>query len=225
LQSIRKFQNYRYPQIEALLFNELFPLYPPSSITVDYTSEKSFSEGLESRLNPVFLNPHSAGFQQWRYVRPFTFTQASKLGLMQNLRLFLQKGWFKLPEYSPQIPMEVWMLIEELRLQIERISAEPTHGEIGLKFPKPYQHDDDLAIALGLMLDGAKTKIFDGHGGTEQVSIIEGYDALEGGPTGIFQPTLSIKDDRLAKIVNNINVGTDHKVKIKKAGEKDWWEK
>jgi hypothetical protein len=221
LQSLRKFQNLRYPQLEAFLVNDMFSKYPPSTITVDYTSEKSFSETLEARMNPLFLNPHSAGYQKWRYVRPYVFSQASKLNLMQNLRLFIHHGWFKMPEYNPHIPPEVWALIEELLAQIERITAEPTHGEIGLKFPKPYQHDDDLAIALGLMLDGAREKMTGASGGgSDQISIVDSYDALDAN----YQANNSIKDNRLAKMLKNLNLGTEHKVKIKRAGERDWWE-
>jgi len=154
LVTIRKMKGVSYPEIAELLFDDLFKRYPPSFICTDFTNEKSFSETMEARLNPPFIQPKSKGFYSWKIVEPVVFTMDSKLALKQNAREMLENKHFVWPQKEYSDP-RIWSLVEELKQQMLREAGTPTFND-KMKFPKPQGHDNDLIIAFELNLFGAK---------------------------------------------------------------------
>ena len=154
LVTIRKLKNVKYPEIERLLFHDLFVRFPPDFICIDYTNEKSLSESIEAHFNNEFLDTYSSSYHKWQYVQPVIFNQEMKLRLKQNARQLFEKKKFVWPEKNSSDPM-IWSLVEELREQMLLEAALP--GIDGrLRFPKPAGHDNDLITALELNLHGAK---------------------------------------------------------------------
>lgn len=223
LAAIRKFKNILYPNIRKMLFEDMFKTMPPRFLVVDYTSEKPFSEELETELNPLFINPNTPYYQKWQYVQPFTFNESTKLSMWQNVSRFQQNGWFKFPEPDPRIKPEIWALIEELISQINQVTSVPTHGQVGLKFPKPRGYDNDLAIALGLMLEGAKKYVGGSNTGNAGISVAYGIDFDSQG-SNVLQLNSS-SQARLNEILKTAQLGTNQTVKIKSSKDKDWWQK
>jgi hypothetical protein len=218
LQSIKKTTKTTYPEIHEKLKN-MFQRMTPTKIVIDYTNNENFAQEIEAKLNPRYLAVGTPYYKKFTFVEPYRFDQGSKLALMQNMRSFFENKWFQLPIHHPQMMPETWSLIVELKEQLNRINAVPTHGEVGLKFPKPYGHDDDLAISLALALWGCKDYMA-GTGGTEQVSV---FEAMEYDGYGNMISNGSSYGDRLEQIIKNAsNVGTERKIKVYKAGE-DWW--
>ena len=154
LVTIRKMKGVSYPEIAELLFDDLFKRYPPSFICTDFTNEKAFSETMEARLNPPFIQPKSKGFYSWKIVEPVVFTMDSKLALKQNAREMLENKHFVWPQKDYSDP-RIWSLVEELKQQMLREAGTPTFND-KMKFPKPQGHDNDLIIAFELNLFGAK---------------------------------------------------------------------
>ena len=154
LVTIRKMKGVSYPEIAELLFDDLFKRYPPRYICTDFTNEKSFSETMEARLNPPFIQPKSKGFYSWKIVEPVVFTMDSKLALKQNAREMLENKHFVWPQKDYSDP-RIWSLVEELKQQMLREAGTPTFND-KMKFPKPQGHDNDLIIAFELNLFGAK---------------------------------------------------------------------
>ena len=154
LVTIRKMKGVSYPEIAELLFDDLFKRYPPRFICTDFTNEKSFSETMEARLNPPFIQPKSKGFYSWKIVEPVVFTMDSKLALKQNAREMLENKHFVWPQKDYSDP-RIWSLVEELKQQMLREAGTPTFND-KMKFPKPQGHDNDLIIAFELNLFGAK---------------------------------------------------------------------
>ena len=225
LAAIRKVKDLMYPNIRKILVKELFPQMPPTFAVVDYTSEKAFSEELETELNPLFRNMNTPYYGKWQYVQPFIFSQGSKLGLWQNTRRFLENGWFKFPATdNPNLSGETIALINELQEQLMRVSAVPTQGEIGIKFPKPTGHNDDLAIACGLMLDGMKDYVGGASMTQAGISVIHSVDFDTPSPYSI--PFNSITQARLDSMMGSLKgLGSNRNIKLKSAKEKDWWQK
>lgn len=152
--AIRKHKNLMYPELQKILFDDLFKRLPPKRIVVDYTNEKSFAGTMESEFNSSFTNSSSSGYQRWKMVMPMIFTQDTKLEMKQNARQILEKKQFVWPNRLKTDP-RVWGLVEELKAQMLREFGSPgINGQ--LKFPKPEGHDNDLIIALELNLYGAK---------------------------------------------------------------------
>lgn len=152
--TLRNLKNKRYPEIINILFDDLFPRYPPEKIVVDYTNERSVSETIEARLNPSFLSEGTSSYRQWEFVIPYNFTVESKLALKQNARELLERKIFVWPKRILTSPI-MWPLVEEAKRQMMREAGTP--GSDGrLHFPKPQGHDNDLAIALELALYAAK---------------------------------------------------------------------
>ncbi len=154
LVTIRKMKGVSYPEIAELLFDDLFKRYPPHFICTDFTNEKSFSETMEARLNPPFIQPRAKGFYSWKIVEPVVFTMDSKLALKQNAREMLENKHFVWPQKDYSDP-RIWSLVEELKQQMLREAGTPTFND-KMKFPKPQGHDNDLIIAFELNLFGAK---------------------------------------------------------------------
>ncbi len=154
LVTIRKMKGVSYPEIAELLFDDLFKRYPPSYICTDFTNEKAFSETMEARLNPPFIQPKSKGFYSWKIVEPVVFTMDSKLALKQNAREMLENKHFVWPQKDYSDP-RIWSLVEELKQQMLREAGTPTFND-KMKFPKPQGHDNDLIIAFEINLFGAK---------------------------------------------------------------------
>jgi len=154
LVTIRKMKGVSYPEIAELLFDDLFKRYPPRYICTDFTNEKAFSETMEARLNPPFIQPRAKGFYSWKIVEPVVFTMDSKLALKQNAREMLENRHFVWPQKEYSDP-RIWSLVEELKQQMLREAGTPTSND-KMKFPKPQGHDNDLIIAFELNLFGAK---------------------------------------------------------------------
>jgi len=150
--TIRKYKDLHYPEIQKILFDDLFVRFPPKRVVVDYTNEKSFSGTIEARFHPSFTNSNSSGYQQWKMVMPITFTQDTKLALKQNARQIFEQKQFAWPNILKTDP-RIWGLVEELKAQMLREFGSPgINGQ--LRFPKPEGHDNDLIIALELNLYG-----------------------------------------------------------------------
>lgn len=156
--TLRKFQKMTYPELEEKLFNDLFERYPPKLIISDYTNEKAFSETIEARFNPSFMDSSSQRYKMWKKVRPVIFTQETKLKLKQNAREVLEKRQLVFPNPLKTDP-RMWLLIEELKGQMTREAASAGRNGL-LLFPKPEGHDNDLIIALELSLYGAKEFLY-----------------------------------------------------------------
>ncbi len=162
--AIRKYKDLTYPQVQEILFNDLFKRCVPDCIVVDYTNERSFAETMESKFNSSFMDSSSSGYRNWRMVQPVTFNQAVKLEMKQNAREIFEKKQFSWPSKLLTDP-RVWSLIDELKQQMLREYASPgMNGQFS--FPKPEGHDNDLIIALELNLYGAKRFLYrdDGPG-------------------------------------------------------------
>lgn len=156
--TIRKLKDQTYPQLQAMLFDDLFKRYPPNLIVVDYTNERSFAETIETKFSPSFADPSSSGYKNWYMVQPVVFNQTSKLEMKQNAREIFEKKQFAWPSILRTNP-QMWNLVEELKLQMLREFGAPgANGQ--LKFPKPEGHDNDLIIALELSLYGAKRFLY-----------------------------------------------------------------
>lgn len=154
LARIRKYKKITYPELQEILFNDLFERFPPECICVDYTNERSFAETMEAKFNSLFMDQYSSKYQKWDKIRPIVFTQDKKLTLKQNAREMFEKKQFVWPKRFLTDP-RVWNLIEELKEQMMREFASPgTSGQ--LKFPKPEGYDNDLIIALEMNLYEAK---------------------------------------------------------------------
>lgn len=154
ISAIRKYKDLTYPELQDILFDDLFKRFPPESILVDYTNEKSFAETIESKFNSLFMNPNTPEYHRWKKVQPVVFTQDTKLDMKQNAREIFEKKQFAWPNRLFTDP-RAWGLIEELKQQMLREFASPgANGQ--LRFPKPEGHDNDLIIALELNLYGAK---------------------------------------------------------------------
>lgn len=154
LAGIRKYKKLTYPELQEILFNDLFERFAPECICVDYTNERSFSETMEAKFNSLFMDQYSSGYQRWTKVQPIVFTQDIKLAMKQNAREIFEKKQFVWPTRFLINP-RVWSLIEELKEQMMREFGSPgANGQ--LKFPKPEGHDNDLIIALEMNLYGAK---------------------------------------------------------------------
>jgi len=151
--TIRKFKNVLYPEIQKILFDDLFVRFPPKRVVVDYTNEKAVAGAIESHFNSSFIKSNSSGYQQWKKVMPITFTQDAKLAMKQNARQIFEKKQFVWPSRI-LTDRRVWSLVEELKEQMFLESGSP--GRNGqLTFPKPQGRDNDLIIALELNLFGA----------------------------------------------------------------------
>lgn len=155
--TVRKFQKLTYPELEEKLF-DLFERYPPRLIISDYTSEKSFSETLEAKFHPSFMDESSPRYKEWRKVRPVVFTPESKLKMKQNAREIMEKKQLAFPNPLKTDP-RMWLLIEELKGQMMREAASAGRNGL-LLFPKPEGHDNDLVTALELSLYGAKEFLY-----------------------------------------------------------------
>lgn len=155
--AIRKYKDMTYPELEKILFDDLFRKFSPKCVVVDYTNERSFAETIESRLNPSFMNPNSSDYRRWKTVQPVIFSQDIKLELKQTAREMMEKRQFALPRIV--MDPRVRSLISELKEQMLREAGSP--GANGrLKFLKSEGHDNDLVIALELNLYGAKKFLY-----------------------------------------------------------------
>ena len=128
LVTIRKMKGISYPEIAELLFDDLFKRYPPRFIGTDFTNEKAFSETMEARLNPPFIQPSAKGFYSWKIVEPVVFTMDSKLALKQNAREMLENNHFVWPQKEYSDP-RIWSLVEELKQQMLREAGTPTSND------------------------------------------------------------------------------------------------
>lgn len=165
--AVRKFNDVLYPQLEAFVIRKCVPRYPPSIICVDYTNERSFSEWLESALNPSFLNPYAPNFKKWKYVDPISFNDTTKLDMKQNMRQLEIDGLFEWPKQEKTDP-RTWALIKETKEQMYREMGEPSRGNAPLKFPKPKGQHNDLIIGLELSLYRARRFLTHFHGANEK---------------------------------------------------------
>jgi hypothetical protein len=156
--TLRKFQKLTYPELEEILLNDLFKRFPPRLVVVDYTNEKAFSETMEAKLNPSFMNQNSLDYKRWKTVKPVVFTQETKLMLKQNAKEMFEKKQFVWPNQSKSDP-RMWSLVEELKGQMMREAASPGRNGL-LQFLKPEGYDNDLIIAHELNLYGAKEFLY-----------------------------------------------------------------
>lgn len=155
-----------YPTLVEMFTNPktgLFKKYPPKEIWTDYTSEKSFSEFLETHFYPAFANPHSKHYKKWRIVHPMISTQASNLEMKQNFSQMLQPDEndftvFQFPDPKKTRP-ETGIIIQEAKEQTLREAAHSMKSGAGMTkpvFPKPVGYDNDLIRALELAAMGAR---------------------------------------------------------------------
>lgn len=175
IQTIRKGKDTLYPELEAIILNELVPKYPPKEIVVDYTSEKAFSEWLETKLHPAFRNPNSSQYKKWKFVQPIIFSQPVKLNMKQNARQMMEgeHPMFRWPDLAKSHPV-IAKWVEETKEQLLREAQKTARGGTGLTkavFPKPIGYDNDLAMALELSLLGCRKYLghFSGTGGKAKV--------------------------------------------------------
>lgn len=166
---LANFNKVSYPQIEGFVLDKLIPTFPPfrGGIHTDYTNEKSFSEFLETHLNPAWSNPNSSNYKKWTWVDPVIMNDVENLALYQNAYQMMEDGIFRKPDRNETDP-EMWALWEKLDNQLMETIYEPSRGNTPIKFPKPKGQDNDMAKALILMLKGARHRIghFSGTGGT-----------------------------------------------------------
>lgn len=152
-----------YPELERLIIKTMIPKYPPKEIWVDYTNEKSFSEWLESKLNPAFANPYSKQHGKWKYVEPVVFSQPVKLNMKQNARQMMEedpvtkKRIFTFPDPKKTRP-ETNAIIDLAREQLlrEGFKIGGGGGVPRMHFPKPDGFDNDLVMGLELGLLGCR---------------------------------------------------------------------
>ena len=201
IQTLRKFNKKSYPEIRALLLNDLFPRFPPDYVATDYTSEKSFSEELEASLNPLFTLAHVPEHGKWKYVLPIRFSLDSKLAMKQNSRYMIESKIF-VPPPEQGSPPEIFALWEELYAQLFREVAD--HSSRGTyMFPKPQGFDNDLAMSFELAMFGAKDMIQEVTGDVNRESIVMSYTEDE------------IYPDKVKNILQNPRIAG----KMKKFGE------
>ncbi len=154
IKTIRKLKDLTYPEIISNVLGDLFRRFPPGFICVDYTNEKSFSETLETHLNPSFTIPGSSNYQRWTHVEPVVFTTDMKLRLKQNARELFERELFVWPRRGLTDP-RLWSLVDELKEQVLReIAAPGLDGQ--LNFPKPQGRDNNFSIAMELNLHVAR---------------------------------------------------------------------
>lgn len=139
--------------------------FTPTKIYTDYTSEKSFSEWLETHLHPAFANRTSSQYKKWKYIEPIIFSQPVKLNMKQNARQMMEEGLFVWPMLSKSNPKTA-MHIAETKEQMLREAGRSGNSGTGMTrvhFPKPVGYDNDLIMALELALLGARKHL--GHFG------------------------------------------------------------
>lgn len=146
LATLRKLRNYKYPEVQRLLKEELFTKYPPRYIVIDYSNEKGFAETLEELYGSR--------------VEAFNFTQINKLMLKQDGLKILQMGYEWPVSKNPQV--QSW--IDECRDQLKHEQMlETSAGRI--TFDHPEGEHNDLAIAWELSIHGCLRFILKGADG------------------------------------------------------------
>jgi len=153
---IRKYNNKTYPEIEEILF-DLFARFTPKRVVVDYTNERSFTDTIEAKLHPSFMNPNSSDYKRWKTVTPVIFSQEMKLELKQNAREIFEKKQFAWPRSLTDLRAR--SLVAETLEQTLREAASPGRNGL-LNFRKHAGYDNDLIIALELSLYGAKEFLY-----------------------------------------------------------------
>ncbi len=145
--TLRKLRNYKYPDVQRLLKEDLFVKYPPRYIVVDYSNEKGFAEWLEE----VYGSSR---------VETINFTQINKLMLKQGGLKILQMGYEWPVSKNPQV--QAW--IDECRDQLKHEQMlETATGKI--TFDHPEGEHNDLAIAWELSIHGCLKFILRGNTG------------------------------------------------------------
>lgn len=217
LVDIRKFKNVRYPQIRSLLMDDMFPRMPPLYIATDYTSEKSFSEELEAKMNSSFMVQGSSYYNKFKYVEPYVFTAEFKMLMKQNARSMMENKIFRSPAgFSSPEKKALW---DELEQQIFREITEPKLGG-GFKVPKPPGQDNDLVMSLEMNLYKAREYL--GSYGNESQPFVYSWDVTQDQPLNQKSDKERYRE-KLKEITNNIStLGTTRTVKVKLPGESDF---
>lgn len=178
--TIRAGKDGLYPDLEHMIKTELIPRFPPREIWIDYTSEKSFSEWLESDLHPAFKNPSSSQYKKWKYVEPVIFSQPVKLNMKQNARQMMEpdeKGHqiFEWPDIAKCHPTMAKFVTEAKAQHLREagITSPMSGGTIRMRFPKPQGYDNDFVMANELSLMGCR-KFVTHFSGTGGVPIVHG---------------------------------------------------